>query len=151
MHKQKALFILLIIGTLFLAGCANPKPTDEEIYTAAWVLHNINDTTSTTLEINPSEIARYKFTYNFPGSAPEYYTSVLFFSAPNEDMLSAGHIDVPSPFKQTIYSYTTNPVPQNYKRRFGLERYVNINYLKVSEEASEECGAQFMYDNHQQE
>ncbi len=146
MHKQKALFILLIIGTLFLAGCADPKPTDEEIYTAAWVLHNINDTTPTTFEINPSEIARYNFTYNFPGSAPEIYTSVLFFSAPNEDLLGAGSIDVPSPFKQTIYSYTTNPVPQNYKRRFGLDRYVYINYLK----ASEEC-AQFMYDSHQQE
>lgn len=145
-HAEKILLVLLLVGMLFLTGCSEPQPTDKEIYARGWLIHNIDENTPTTLEAPQDEHGEYRFEQNLPGGSPEKYASILWFASPFQFGVGATHVQMVAPFVQTLYTYTDNPVSENFDRNWGIERMAYISYI-----VSEDDSTKFVSDNAGQE
>jgi hypothetical protein len=140
-YFKNVLLVFLIVLMLFLTGCGNPMPTDDELYFVGWILHNINDTTPTDLEVNEGDYGEYRFVNNIPGYSPENYVGHFFFIAPSQGIAAAANVQFALPMTHTAYAYVSNPASENYKGNFSLDRGVSINYLRGFDRRS-----QFAYD-----
>jgi len=144
----KYLGLLLLIPILLLSGCTmhdKDYSIAEEQYLMGWILHNVNDSTSTILNYSLDELAIYNYTFNYPSSKPETYSNILFWLSPvpknGGGFGAASWTEIDVPLHRVYYLKGENPVPENYVTNWSFSNYMHINYLK-----SENFDEQMVYE-----
>ena len=119
-----------------ISGCANDGDEDyalaEEQYAMGWILHNINDSTSTELNYSISDVATYNYSFNYPaGNSSEFY-NVLFWLAPVHINASDTVIEPLNeffvPLNRTYYVMGKNPASENYQTNWSFANQMMISY-----------------------
>lgn len=108
--------------------------TSKEQYAMGWVLHDINDTTSTSVTYSSSDLATYNYSYDFPADEPYIYYDfcALFSPVPNnmsEYKIIFGN-QLAVPLNRTYYVKGINPAPENYKTNWSFFNIMKIDYLE---------------------
>ena len=152
---RRTIFLTVLLSFLFLlTGC---PPADEtysiaqEQYLIGWILHNVNESTNTTLDYSFDELAIYNYTFNYPAHEPQAYSNVLFWLKPIHEygsgMAAASWNEIDVPVDKVYYLKGENPVPENYKSNWSLANYMHINYL-FSDNLDEQFGLEVAHEEH---
>lgn len=133
-HLGIALLIIVIVS---ISGCVFPDKTyslAEEEYAMGWILHNINDSTETTLDYPLDELAVYNYSFNYPSTQPQSYRSYLWWVAPvpknGGGIAAASGNEISVPLDRIYYVKGENPVPENYRYNWSFSNFMAINYLE---------------------
>ncbi|MFH1850223.1 MAG: CARDB domain-containing protein, partial [archaeon] len=151
---KSGLLNIMVLLLLVITGC---PPADEaysvagEHYIAGFVLHNINDSTDTTLDYNPSELAIYNYSYDYPAFQPETYASVLFWLKPvhkySGSMAAASWNEVDVPVNKVFYAYADSVDSDQYDSDWSLANYMKINYI-IPEDDDEQFAYSASHEEH---
>ncbi len=136
-YKLFVLFSLLVIA--FASGCIETRDeiderfaTATEEYHMGWILHNINDSTSTDLSYSLDDVAMYNYTFNYPDYEPERFSIVFLWNPPvhkNGSSLKAEfRYQMSVPLNRTYFLKGVNPIPEYYSTNWSLSNYMYINY-----------------------
>jgi len=119
-----------------LSGCIMGDElylTSKEQYAIGWILHDINDSTSTNLTYSLNDLAIYNYSYHYPSSMPDTYYNffTLLSPVPNgmtEETIIFGN-QLAVPLNRTYYTMGINPAQENYKTYWSFFNVMRINYL----------------------
>lgn len=150
---KKILIIISLIIVVLTSGCLSGDdtyPIAEEQYAIGWILHNIDDSTETTLDYSYEELAVYEYSYNYPAYSPENYVNVFYWVPPmlkeGGGLAAAFGNELYVPLNRIYYVKGENPVPEHYKTSWSMANSMQINYL-----VGEDEDTSFAYDNAHEE
>jgi len=139
---------LVIPLLLFITGCPFDKndniyPVTEEVYLMGWRLHNIDDSTPTTLSYNQNELSTYNYSYRFPGDSPYKYSSrgfnsETFWTGPYDFISSATHVNFNAPQNRVFYVKGDKAPQEIYGRDWELQNSIYIQYITTTGDRSDQ-------------
>ncbi len=144
--------IFLIAALLLLAGCPGKNdaiyPVTQEEYLIGFVLHNINDSTPTTVSYSKNELALYNYSYNYPANMPRTYDNIMFWIAPFQWIAGSEWVRLAVPQDRIYYLKGDNVSEKAYwNRKWDFMNYMGINYM-ISNDSAIQFGLDVSSEEH---
>ncbi|MFH1473919.1 MAG: hypothetical protein ABIE55_03425 [Candidatus Aenigmatarchaeota archaeon] len=136
---KKIILLMLIIPVVASSGCLfgdEDYATATEQYSMGWILHNVNDSTSTDVTYSFADLAVYNYSYDYPTDQPVVFVNYFTFIAPvpnnmtDETIIMGNTIAVP--INRTYYVMGLNPNPEYYRTNWSFYNAMEIDYAYPS-------------------
>ncbi|MEM3609946.1 MAG: hypothetical protein QW076_03505 [Candidatus Anstonellales archaeon] len=119
-----------------LSGCIlgdEDYAVATEQYSLGWMLHNINDSTSTDITYSINDLAIYNYSYDYPADKPYDFYNYFSYLTPvprnmTEETIIIGNL-IAVPLNRTYYVMGSIPSPENYKTNWSFYNDMEINYI----------------------